>query len=185
VGFIYKPRHQRQIVAADPYGRYNCTAYSAAMAFDRHTMGGVVVTGKQVRAASSEPYPDRISPGLNLAQIIDVGHKWHIELESRRGIPWSSFIAQLKSGRGAILQGDYDQMGDWSSQATFKGDHAMYLNHVSGDGDIYTYDPLAKAAREIPAAVLKRYGEKFATRIGTSGVICALTRITPTVAEAQ
>jgi hypothetical protein len=185
MGFVYKPRHQKQLTPGDPWGKFNCTAYSAAMAFDRETMGGVDVTGKQVRAASSEAYPDPNSPGLNLTQIINVGYRWHIHLESRRGIPWSSFIAQLKAGRGAILQGDYDQMGEWSSQASFKGDHAIYVNHVSGDGDLYTYDPLAAAAREIPASVLRRYGEKFATKVGTSGVICALTRQTPTLAEAQ
>lgn len=184
MGYIYKPAHQRQLGPGSyPTGKYDCTAYSAAMAFDRHTLGGVEATGRQVRLASNEPYPDRLSPGLNISQIVNVGLKWHIGLESRRGIPWASFIAQLKAGRGAVLQGDYDQMGEYSSQASFKGDHAIYVNHVSGDGDLYTYDPLARGPREIPQIVLRRYAEKFAKAVGTSGVICALTRVTPNTAE--
>jgi hypothetical protein len=186
MGFIYKPRHQKQIVSTDPWGKFNCSAYSFAMAVDRHTLGGMDVTGKQVRAATNEPYPDPNSPGLNIAQLMTVAVKWNLDgFESRRGIPWSSFIAQMKTGRGAILQGDYDQMGDYSSQASFRGDHAMFINHVSGDGDLFTYDPLAKAPREIPQIILRRYAEKFAKAVGTSGVICALTRETPTIAVAQ
>lgn len=187
MGFIYKPRHQKQITSADKYGGLNCTAYSCAMAIDRATLGGTLVTGKQVRAASNEPIPDPASPGLNLPQIVNVAFGWHVELVNRTGAPWASLIAALKEGRGVVLSGDYDQIpNQYSGQLSFKGDHAVYVNHVSGDGDLYWYDPLRRAAIEIPAAVARAYAEKFArTTHRYPGLLFATTRITPTIAVAQ
>lgn len=179
---VYKPKHQRQIVSADKYGSVNCTAYSAAMAIDRATLGGVRVTGATVRAASNEPIPDPASPGLNLPQIVAVAFKWHVELVNRTGAPWSSLLAALREGRGLVLGGDYDQMGTWSCQASFRGDHAIYVNHISGDGDLYVMDPLCASAREVPPATIKAYAEKFARTIGTyPGLAFATTRITPLI----
>lgn len=189
MGFIYKPRHQAQLGTPTPTGKYDCTAYSAAMAIDRATLGGTFVNGRQVRLASNEPYPDRSSPGLSLPQVINVGFKWHVNLESRSGAPWSSLVAALKAGRGVILQGDYDQIpNQFSGQLSFKGDHAVYVNHVSNDGDeVWWMDPLRKAGPlYIPASVARAYAEKLAKAWGLyPGLAFATTRITPTIAVAQ
>jgi hypothetical protein len=189
MGYIYKPRHQYQLGPGSyPTGGYDCTAYSAAMAIDRATLGGTIATGRQVRLASSEPTPDRDSPGLNLNQVINVAFKWHVDLDSRYGAPWSSLIAALKSGRGLILQGDYDQIpAGFSGQLSFKGDHAVFINHVTGDGDLYWMDPLReKGAVEIKASVARAYAEKLAKKWGIyPGLAFATTRITPTIAVAQ
>jgi hypothetical protein len=157
------------------------------MAFDRATLGGVNVSGRLVRLASSEPVPDKASPGLNLGQVINVGFKWHIDLDNRTGAPWGSVIAALKAGRGVILQGDYDQLAGFSCQASFKGDHAVYVNHVTGDGDLYWMDPLCAGPNaNMDPAVARRYAEKFARSVGVyPGLLFATTRVTPTVAEAQ
>ncbi len=186
MSYIYKPAHQRQINAGDKYGGFNCTAYSAAMAIDRATMGGTIVTGRQVRANSNEPVPDPQSPGLSLPQVVNVAFGWHVELDNRSGAPWSSLLAALKEGRGLILQGDYDQMGAYSCQTSFKGPHAIFCNHVSGDGDIYTYDPLCSAGREVPAPTIRAYAEKLAKTWGSyPGLLFATTRITPNLALPQ
>lgn len=184
MGTIYRPKHVRQLLVGDKYGGTNCTASSAAMAIDRATMGGIGVTGKTVRAASNEPIPDPASPGLNLPQIVNVAFGWHVILQNRTGAPWASVIAALKEGRGLVLQGDYDQIPPgFSGQLNFKGDHAVYVNHVSGDGDLYWQDPLRAAAIEIPEAIARAYAEKFARTVGTyPGVLFATTRQTLNVA---
>jgi len=184
MGTIYRPKHVRQLLVGDKYGGTNCTASSAAMAIDRATMGGIQVTGKTVRAASNEPIPDPASPGLNLPQVVNVAFGWHVELQNRTGAPWFVVIKSLKEGRGIVLQGDYDQIPPgFSGQLNFKGDHAVYVNHVTGDGDLYWQDPLRSAAVEIPEAVARAYAEKFARTVGTfPGVLFATTRVTPNVA---
>lgn len=189
MGYIYKPDHQYQLGPGSyPTGGFDCTAYACGMALDRATLGGTHATGRQVRLASSEPYPDKESPGLNLNQVINVAFKWHVDLTSRYGAPWGSLVSALKSGRGLILQGDYDQIpAEFSGQLSFKGDHAVFVNHVSGDGDLYWLDPLReKGAVEIPAIVARRYGEKLAKKWGIyPGLAFCTTRITPNVSEAQ
>ena len=189
MGFIYKPLHQAQLApGTGPTGKFDCTAYSAAMAIDRATLGGTLVTGRAVRLASNEPYPDPDSPGLNLQQIVQVAGRWHVDIYNRMRAPWSSVMSMLREGRGIILQGDYDQIPkEFSGQLSFKGDHAVYVNHVSGDGDLYWMDPLRKAGPiEIPADIARKYAEKLARKWGLyPGLAFATTRITPTIAEAQ
>lgn len=183
MAIIYRPKHQRQLSpGTGPTGRFDCTAYAAAMAIDRATLGGTIVSGKQVRLASNEPIPDPKSPGLNLPQVVAVAFRWHVELESRVGAPWSAVMAALREGRGVILQGDADQVGAYNCQTGFAGDHAVYVNHISGDGDLFWQDPLCKAGKEIPEAVARAYAEKFARTVGKyPGLLFATTRITPLI----
>lgn len=189
MSFIYKPRFQYQLgPGSAPTGGYDCTAYSAAMAIDRATLGGTFVTGRQVRLASDEPYPDPGSPGLNLRQIDAVASKWHVDITNRTRAPWSAVIGMLKEGRGVILQGDADQLPlKYNGQVGFTGDHAVYINHVSGDGDLYLMNPLVKTgAIECPESVLRAYAEKLARAAGIfPGLFVAMTRITPNLAVAQ
>jgi hypothetical protein len=189
---VYRPKHQRQITPADRYGGVNCTACSAAMAIDRATLGAVYVTGGTIRARSNEPIPDPKSPGLNLPQVVNVAFKLQSKaepkgadewLENRAGAPWSALMRALREFRGVVLQGDYDQLPPaFSCQKSMKGDHAVYVNHVSGDGDLYVMDPLCKSAREVPEAVMRAYAEKFARTVGRyPGVLFATTRTTSLV----
>lgn len=189
MSYIYKPAHQYQLGAgSSPTGGVDCTAYAAAMALDRATLGGTQVTGRQVRLASDEPYPDPLSPGLNLTQVGVVASRWHVELTNRTHAPWSAVMGMLKQGRAVVLQGDYDQIPPgFSGQLSFKGDHAVEVNHVTGDGDLYWMDPLRqKGAVEIPEDVARAYAEKLAKSAGIyPGLFVAMTRITPTIAVAQ
>jgi hypothetical protein len=190
---IYRPRHQRQINPGDPYGKYNCTAYSAAIAVDRATLGGSRVTGEEIRAASSEPRPRPSSPGLNLPQATAAAFKaTRVSLDVRR-TSWTSMLLYIKN-RGIILQGDYDQMGSFSCQTSFKGAHAVFLNNLNSDpvtigGTEYgsgkaalTYDPLCTDYKWEPLTTLRKYAEKFTASLGYSGVLYATTRITPLIA---
>lgn len=174
---IYRPKHQRQIVASDPYGSKNCTAVSAAIAFDRATLGGCEINGRQVRAMSDEPIPDPASPGLNIHQIVEVADKLHIELTNWSGHGWDDVIKCLRAGRGVVLQGDYDQMGSYSCQSSFLGNHAIFVNNVNTPGDKgLAYDPLCPAYRYMPLSVLRRYAEKL-----NPHCLFAITRVTPNI----
>ena len=179
---VYRPSHANQIQAGGPTGPFDCTAWSAAFAIDRATLGGVKVTGRQVRLASSEPIPSPSSPGLNLQQVADVAAKWHVDLNYRLG-SFIDVLAALAAFRGVILQGDYDQMGTWSCQPSFKGDHAVFLNSLDTAGTrALTYDPLCAAYRWVPIGTLKRYCEKHAASTGGK-VRYATTRVTPLIAK--
>ena len=180
---VYRPKHQRQLVSTDPYGGKNCAAYSAAMAIDRATLGGVAVTGRQVRSASNEPIPDPASPGLNIPQLVNVAFGWHIALNDRTGAPWASVMAALREYRGVILFGDYDVFpAGVSCQAGFKGDHSVYVNHITGDGDLFVMDPLCPAGKEVKEATMRAYAEKMGKATGHGlGVLFAVTRITPLI----
>lgn len=190
---IYRPKHQKQINGFDIFGKYNCTAYSAAMGIDRATVGGTQVTGRDVRRASNEPIPSQSSPGLNLAQTEDVADKWHVILAEKRGT-FDDVVAALRQLRGVVAQGDYDQMGVYSCQGTFLGDHAIFLNnlntskvtiggkvHLPGTA-VLVFDPLCDKARYLPLSVIERYCEKHAAATGGK-VRYAVTRVTPNVSK--
>ena len=157
------------------------------MAIDRATIGGTLVTGRQVRLASDEPIPDKHSPGLNLKQIVVVAAKWHVDIVNRSGGPWSAVVKALKERSGVILQGDYDQIpAQYSGQAGFKGDHAVYINHAkdAAVSEVWWMDPLNKAGGfYIPVAVAVAYATKLAKSAGIyPGLFWATTRITPSLA---
>ena len=70
-----------------------------------------------------------------------------------------------------------------SCQASFKGDHSVFVNHVSGDGDLFVMDPLCAAGKEVKEATMRAYAEKMAKSAGRyPGVLFATTRITPLIA---
>ena len=188
MGFVYIPAFQKQINPLDKNGGVNCSAYATAMAADRHTLGGIVVSGAVVRRATNEPIPDPHSPGLNIPQLVNAVFGWHIQLNNRTGAPWAAVLTALKERRGVVLSGDYDQLPPkYSGQTTFKGDHSVYLNHLSNDGmEIWWMDPLNKAGGfYIPAAIAQAYATKYAKTIGTyPGLAFITTRQTPSLATA-
>ena len=196
MGVTYRPRHQPQLNASDPYGGVNCSAYSAAIMVDRATIGGVRVTGKDIRAASNEPRPEPGSPGLNIEQVIAAAFRLtRVNFTPRRG-SWSVMLKHLGPS-GVLLPGDYDQIPPaFDCQPGFNDLHMVAINNensgsvTAADGRVYgpgecalTYDPLCPAFRWVPLAVLRKYAEKYARRVGyTGGVIYATTRATPLIA---
>lgn len=186
--YTYRPRHQRQLASGDPYGAFNCSAYSCAMALERATMGGLLITGRQVRARSNEPIPDPQSPGLNIGQLCQVARGLYVQLYDRRGEPWNEIIDALREQRGVILQGDYDQFpAGVSCQLSFRGDHAIYLNHLdnlTNPTKAWMQDPLCRSGKYVPLPVLRAYADKLARSQGTyPGLFWATTRQTPLMAK--
>lgn len=176
---VYRPRFQSQFEPRTYTSRWDCTPASAAIAADRATLGGVLVTHATVRAASNEPNPrpDAPSPGLNLPQVIDVLAEWHIPLIDRTGRGWYAVLTALREGRGAIVQGDYDQLGIYKCDPDFDDPHAMFFNNLDTPGNrILVYDPICEKYRYVPVETCRKYAEKL-----TASVRFAVTRITPTI----
>lgn len=151
-GLIYRAPHLYQLVASDPYGPKNCTAYATARAINAATLGGLVVTGRQVRALSSEPVPDPASPGLNLAQAVAVSIKLRVPLVNRSGEGWDYVVSVLDivgPGRRVIAQIDHDA---WQDKCQTSGHflHALTLDALrrrNGRMEILGSDPLCRSLR--------------------------------------
>lgn len=172
----YIPAFQYQLIYSDPQGGYSCSAYSAAMAIDKANYGGSQVTGRQVRALSgAPPYA-----GLTLPDVIGAAGRLYVSIVNRSGQPWASVLTDLRSGRGVILQGDYDQIPDrYSGQVTFDGNHAVYIDYLHSTGCcMYVMDPLRKAGPQwIPVSIMRKYAEKLARSVGAyPGVFYAVIR---------
>jgi len=151
-GLIYRAPHRRQLVASDPYGRYNCTAYAAARAIDAATVGGLKVDGVTIRALSNEPVPNPSSPGLNIPQVVAVSRKLRVPLYDRSGDGWDAvvgFLDLIGPGRRVLAQIDHDAWAE-KCQATGSFLHALTLDALrrkDGRLQILGSDPLCSALR--------------------------------------
>lgn len=142
---------------------YNCTMSSGAMALDFHTQGKVQKWGGELRKLSGDA-----SGGTSITDLMNAWNRLGYTLTDRRGKTWNDLIADLKNGKGVVLQGDYDVLiGDDTCQGTFEGDHAIYLNpeFININGSILVGDPLCQKYKWITVPVLKRYAEKLGIRV--------------------
>lgn len=182
---IYRPKHQKQINSGDVNGGVNCTPVSTAIAIDRATLGGCMVTGKYIRAHSDEPNPDPGSPGLNIGQVCDVAQDMGVRIIAEHSTTFAKPLARLAENRGIVLAGDYDQMGAFSCQANFLKLHAIYVNNLNTPKtSLLVYDPLCQKYRYIPIDVIERYAEKYATQAGGK-LWYGYTRVTPNINPAD
>ena len=67
--YIPDIKRYQQLVYGGATGSVDCTAWGGALVTDAHTRGGIKLTGRAIRLASSEPVPDPGSPGLNVQQV--------------------------------------------------------------------------------------------------------------------
>jgi len=174
--YRYIPAFQYQGLWSDPQGWWSCTAYSTAMVVDRATGGGSRITGRQIRALTG------IGPnqGLTLPQVMRATDILAVPLVRPIG-QWSAVMAALKSNRGVVLQGDYDQIPDSINLSSFDGYHAVYLDRLHSDGvHIYMMDPLRRAGPVwVDASILRKFAEKLTRQEGAYPmVLFAYTRVT-------
>lgn len=131
------------------------------MAMDRATGGAVDVTGSEVRAKTGDT-----SGGTTLSQVIEVAATYGVTIHNRTGHAWGDFTADVKEGRGAILQGDYDQLLLCSK--TFKDNHAIYVESINGS-DALVGDPICRTGfRTVPLLTLRKYAERLGASLGRS-----------------
>jgi hypothetical protein len=180
-----------QLQHHDPDGGDNCTAWAGALAAAYDSCGAIRLTGTQIRAASSEPEPDPLSPGLNLPQVraaISGLTDGRVLLGVNVGsepLSWEEYESRRKAGHGLIAQIDYTPIREsmFRADMTFGGGHAIFETSES------TYDTLADGRRAgiwlhdgrvYPRSLIKEAaGElvlgKSGTKAGFGKVWCALT----------
>ena len=190
-------RRYWQLQQGDRHGGDNCTAYAAAAAADYDTCGQTLITGAQIRAASTEPTPDRESPGLNLMEVRDAvlkltdGRVNLTKFTSSMALDWEEYEERRKAGHGFVTQIDYTPFTEtrFVADPNFKRGHAIFESPDATydpladgrrrgifkfDGTLYPRDLIRRAAGEM---VLARDANKRPTkRVGIGKVWCAMTR---------
>lgn len=135
----------QQIALGGETGKYDCTAWSAALYTDAHTSGAVKLTGRQIRLASDEKVPDPKSPGLNLDQVDAAVWKLtsaQVDPDTHRGITIAEAQSRIVAGEWAELQvwrGSLVNAG-FGGGNSFIGGHAITV-HVSAGAPVIG-DPL-------------------------------------------
>lgn len=133
------------------YAGLNCTAASAAMAADFHSLGHIRLSASQVRTWTGDT-----SGGTNLAQI-DYALRTHvnIDLDTRYRLAWTEFTRRINAGEGAILQGWYAPIRAtrFRGSDTFGGNHAIFVPPGWG-----AMDPLCDGRR---TGIYKYHGEAY------------------------
>jgi hypothetical protein len=179
----YQPRFQRQLVISDPYGKFNCSAYSLAMEIDYATTGGLPISGKEIRALSSEPKPDPASPGLNIAQLVEVAKKLRVPIADQTGKPIETLVTYLKQHQACIVQGDSGVFVPKYQENPFDGPHAVLITDIDqGADDLWVWNPLNSSPRLIPLAVVRAYALGLKVPNTAAGIRFAVGRPSPIVA---
>jgi hypothetical protein len=125
--------HYQQIPLGGPTGPFDCTAWGTAILVDAHTGGATKTTGRAIRLHSSEPIPDRSSPGLNLPQtdtaVLEITNG-RVNLDTRvQGMALTRAEAQSR-----ILAGRWANVQVWRQILIDRGYGGG--NHFGGGHDI-------------------------------------------------
>lgn len=135
----YLARHRAQLAFSEggKYGPVNCTPVGFSRALDQGTCGKELVTGAQIRAASTEPIPDPASPGMNLDQGDDAVFRLtagRINFDSRRMYDADVAIRRILGGEPAVIQFQRSaliSLGFGFGNA-FAGGHAASADGIGG-----------------------------------------------------
>lgn len=174
-------KHMTQRVPSDPHWQVNCTAYCAAMLANDATTGGLIgITGRFIRAKSSEPNPDPNSPGLNIGQVRSVLTALRVPTTDETGGERGGVLDALHAGKRILLQVQYGELGAYRAQAGDFG-HALVLFDTIGD-DVWGSDPLASKSRRYPRGVVFDAARVFARNTGVNeGLRWMATRSVPLI----
>lgn len=170
---VYRPPFIKQLDGT-ALGGSNCTVASSCMAAIRHMRGANPAglaqwypTPKWIRAKMGDT-----SGGTTLAQNEAIFYKlYKIDFDVRYRATWATVVAEVKKGRGAVIQGSYQIFHGtiYDASGTFRGNHAVYINEFRYNStkkrnEFLMYDPLADGRRNlyhgpiwIPEATLKRF----------------------------
>lgn len=187
---IYRAPHLRQLIPSDPYGWANCSAVGLARATNAATLGGLRISGREVRALSSEPIPDPRSPGLNIPQLVAVSRKLRVPIVDRTGGTWDDIVTVLDNegpGRRVLAQIDYATLGALRCQKGGDFGHLLTLDAVrrrDGALQVLASDSLCSAVRWYPIAPVRAAMARLALDSGLTGgrLRWAVTREIPLIA---
>lgn len=164
------PRLQLQL--REPIsGRFDCTAYAAAMLGDADSRGAHVFTGRQVRLATDEPRPDPASPGLNLRQTDEALYRLShgaISVDTRWDEPWSNVASALRAGKWAELAIWREVLVDHGLGGgnRFAKGHAVIAGFDQDRVAFVLGDPLVDHWQDVAPAVLREAAAEELVRAG-------------------
>lgn len=133
-------------------GPFDCTAWSAAILVDAHTLGALKTSGRAVRLNTDEPVPDPSSPGLNLPQVdaavlkITTARGKTVDLDTYvgfRSLSRADVQFRVVDGRWATLQVMRNVLVNRGFLEGFRGGHALTVHTLVGQPDLPVLgDPL-------------------------------------------
>lgn len=165
-----RPRIQLQL--REPVtGRFDCGAYSGAMNGDAHSKGALVFTGRQVRLATDEPIPDRLSPGLNQRQVDEALYKLSkgaIDVDTRYNAPWTLAESFLRAGKWLHVSVIRQVLVDHGNRGgnSFGGAHGVLLGFDQVLREFVLADPLVAFWQVTTSAIVRQAAAEFLTRNG-------------------
>lgn len=135
--------------------------------------GDPLLTADQVRTQSGVscvPGVHSPSGGLFISDIERVCYANDVTIDFGRNVnggqpkrwTWNEGLAKLQDGLWMHVLGDYDQLGTWSAQPSFKGDHSSGV-HIRTNQKALTccfHDPLRAKPINLPLSVLLDYWQK-------------------------
>jgi hypothetical protein len=121
-------------------GPFDCTAWAASRLIAKVTNGNRIPVGQRIRRLSSEPIPDRSSPGLNIPQVSDVAwDEYRVYFEQcvgSRALDWAEYEERRQGGSGMVIQLSYQPIAEskYDAGRGFVGGHAIFEDqHLTGD----------------------------------------------------
>lgn len=141
-----------------------CVWTTVANGCDAATGGRVdpepdVVLSKVRRSEETNP----VTPGWSLEDAQKAAARLGVSMVIK--YRWTNLVADHNDGYYIALQGDSDRFADGSCSGTFDGDHCVGIPPISKDGRWLMDDPICPTARYEYPATLKRYAEKFDSRV--------------------
>lgn len=176
---FYLAGFEKQLTGSALGGK-NCSMASAAMLADQSTLGVKNPTPDSLRKISGDT-----DGGLTIAQVGSVLGAIGVHTtvyDASDGFTFDRLVAELRKGRFAVVNGDYDQVPmSLRGDKTFTGLHSEFWQRVAGSG-IVVGDPLNDGRRAgIPKGyvtytmdVARNYVEKYDRQVPGTGIHVAL-----------
>lgn len=151
---------------------FNCNMAAGCMALDRHTLGAKTSTPPLMRG-----YQFDQSGGTDLADLATAWANGYSEVLEHGTVSWATFLANIRNGRGAVLQGLYANLPpNKQFSDTFAGGHSLYINEELVPGVFWGSDPLTSAAVVYSEPELQAYAEGLSW-VPTGYVSAGFTRV--------
>lgn len=179
-GRVYRPAPVLQYGWGSRFDGYNCTMACGSMALDRHTLGAITALRGSPKATppTLRSLQNDQSEGTDLYDVaLAWQNGWNQTLTA--GIySWSGFVAQINSGRGAIVQGLYGALpASKRFSNSFTGGHAIYINEQLPSGNFWGYDPLYRQPVVYTASELQAYAQGLSW-VSSGHVSAGFTKVT-------
>jgi hypothetical protein len=153
------PTHINQLRAGgtfpngQPSGPFDCTPASAIMALDAYSHGALRPSVSDFRRRQT----DNDTNGMGLD---DAATAWRSYGQTLVHGPmtWGQVMARLKDGNGVVLQGQSGALGPYAIGRSVP--HALYVQRAYAGATttiLVVNDPLASAARSIPASYVRAF----------------------------